>query len=61
VFIADKVVEEDRRMLLANELQSITLPDGVPQALSPAACDAFAIIQDLGLLGNGERPRFLQL
>jgi hypothetical protein len=46
-------------MLLANELESIALSDGTTQALGPAARDAFAI--DLCLLGNGERPQFLQL
>jgi hypothetical protein len=48
-------------MLLANELQSITLPDGTTQALGSAERDAFAIFEDLCLLGNGERPQFLQL
>jgi hypothetical protein len=61
MFVVDKVVEEDRRMLLANELESITLPDGTTQALGPAARDTFAIFEDLCLLGNGERPQFLQL
>jgi hypothetical protein len=61
MFVVDKVIEEDRRMLLANELESITLPDGATQALGPAARDAFAIFEDLCLLGNGERPQFLQL
>jgi hypothetical protein len=61
MFVVDKVIEEDRRMLLANELESITLPDGTTQALGPAARDAFAIFEDLCLLGNGERPQFLQL
>ena len=50
-------------MLLANELESITLPDGTTEALGPAmpVRDAFAIFKDLCLLGNGERPQFLQL
>jgi Guanine nucleotide exchange factor in Golgi transport N-terminal len=61
MFVVDKVIEEDRRMLLANELESITLPDGSTEALGPAARDAFAIFEDLCLLGNGERPQFLQL
>lgn len=61
MFVVDKVVEEDRRMLLANELESITLPDGTTQTLGPAARDAFAIFEDLCLLGNGEDPQFLQL
>lgn len=61
MFVVDKVVEEDRRMLLANELESITLPDGTTQVLGPAARDAFAVFEDLCLLGNGEPPQFLQL
>ncbi|KAI9452204.1 hypothetical protein F5148DRAFT_1237059 [Russula earlei] len=61
MFVVDKVIEEDRRLLLANELESITLPDGTTQALGHAARDAFAIFEDLCLLGNGERPQFLQL
>ena len=61
MFVVDKVVEEDRRMLLANELESITFPDGTTQTLGPAARDAFAVFEDLCLLGNGERPQFLQL
>jgi hypothetical protein len=52
MFIVDKVVDEDRRMLLANELESITFPDGTPQALGPAARDAFGIFEDLCLLGT---------
>lgn len=61
MFVVDKVVEEDRRMLLANELESVTLPGGTTQTLGPAARDAFAIFEDLCLLGNGESPQFLQL
>ena len=58
MFVVDKVVEEDRRMLLANELESISLPDRTTQALGPAVRDAFAIFKDLCLLCNGERPQF---
>ena len=60
MFIINKIVEEDHRMLLANELESITLPNGTTQALAPAVHDAFAIFEDLCLLGNGEHPQFLQ-
>ena len=62
--VVHKVVEEDRRMLLAivaNELESITHPDGTIEALGPAARDVFVFFKDLCLLGNGERPHFLQL
>jgi hypothetical protein len=41
--VVDKVVEEDRRILLANELESITLPDWTKQALRSPARSAFAI------------------
>jgi len=51
-------VEEDRRLLLAIELESIPLPDGTTRSLGP---DAFAIFEDLYLLGNDERPQFLHL
>ena len=61
MFVVDKVVDEDRRLLHTNELEPITLPDGTTQTLGPAARDAFAIFEDLCLLGNGERPQFLQL
>jgi hypothetical protein len=51
--LVNKVVEEDRCMLLAHELESTTPPDGTTQALGPAMRDAFAIFEDLCLLGNG--------
>jgi hypothetical protein len=61
-FVVDKVVvEEDRRMLLVNELESITLLDTTTQAFGPAARDALAIFEDLCLLDNGGLPQFLQL
>jgi hypothetical protein len=56
MFIVDKIVEEDRRMLLANELQSMALQNRTTQALDRAARDAFAVFEDLCLLGNIERP-----
>jgi len=40
---------------------TLTLPDGTTQSLGPAARDTFSIFEDLCLLGNGERPPFLQL
>jgi hypothetical protein len=49
MFVVDKdwleVVQEGRCMLLANELESITLPNGVTQELGPTAHDAFAIVR----------------
>jgi hypothetical protein len=47
-------------MLLANEHESVTLPNGTTRALGPAARDAFAIFEGLCMLCNGERPQFLQ-
>ena len=44
MFVVGKVVEEDRRLLLASELESITLPDGMPRSLGPTARDACAIL-----------------
>jgi hypothetical protein len=52
MFVVNKVVEADRRMVLSNELELITLPNRLTQALGPAARDAFAIFEDLCLLGN---------
>ena len=61
MFVVDKVVEEDRRILLANELESITLPDETTQAFCPATYDAFVIFKGLSLLGNDKRPQYLRL
>ena len=55
MFVVDKVVEEDRRLLHANELESITSPDGTTQTLGPAKRGAFVIFEEL-CLGNNERP-----
>jgi hypothetical protein len=52
MFVVNKVVEDDRRMLLSNELESITLLNRLTQALGPAARDAFVTFEDLCLLGN---------
>ena len=46
MFIVDKVVEEDRRMLV-NELESITLPEMTTRALRPTVHGAFATFEDL--------------
>jgi Guanine nucleotide exchange factor in Golgi transport N-terminal len=59
MIVIDSVVEEDRCMLLANELGPITLPNETTKELSPTAQDTFAIFGDPRLLGNGERPQFL--
>jgi Guanine nucleotide exchange factor in Golgi transport N-terminal len=54
MIVVDRVVEEDRRMLLANELGPITLPNGATKELSPTTHDIFAVFGDLRLLGSGE-------
>jgi len=61
MFVVDKAIKEDRHLLLASKLVSITHPDGTTQSLGPAARDSLSIFGDLCLLGNGERPQFLQL
>jgi hypothetical protein len=56
MFIVDKVEQEDRRMLLVNVLESITLPDGATQVPVPERATRFLrYLQDVCLLGNGER------
>src|SRR6266699_1486157 len=60
MFINDNVVENDRRMLHVNELESKTLPDVSTQALCPAARDAFVIFEDFFLLGNGDCPQLFR-
>jgi hypothetical protein len=47
MFVVDKLVKEDRRMLLANELESITPLDTTIQPLGPPSRDTFAISEDL--------------
>lgn len=62
MFVVDKVVEEDRRGdLPPDPIQDTQLPNGTTKPLGPAAHDAFSIFQDLCLLGNSEKPLFLQL
>ncbi|KAJ3522926.1 hypothetical protein NM688_g8802 [Phlebia brevispora] len=62
MFVVDKVVDEDRRDDLPQDLfTEVTVPDGTTKPLGPSARDAFAVFQDLCLLANGERPLFLKL
>ena len=42
-------------------LADVQLPDGSRKALPPSARDALAVFEDLCLLANSEKPRFLQL
>lgn len=62
MFVVDKMVEEDKcDELDPNALSEIHLPDGATKFLSPSARDAYSVFEDLCLLANGERPRFLRL
>ncbi|KAH9933694.1 hypothetical protein B0H21DRAFT_699431 [Amylocystis lapponica] len=62
MFVVDKVVDEDRRdEVEVGTLAEMTLPDGSTKTLGPSAQDAFAVFEDLCLLANAERPRFLKL
>jgi hypothetical protein len=61
MFVVDKVIEEDRRMLLNNKLESITLLDITTQAFGPTTRNAIAIFEDLCLLDDGGHPQFQQL
>ena len=60
MFVVDKVVEEDKREVLS-DIEDTYLPDGTTRALSPSARDAFAVVEDLCLLANSEKPHFLKL
>jgi hypothetical protein len=62
MFVVDKVVDEDRRDdPQPEDVAEITLPNGDTKALGPSPRDAFAVFEDLCLLANSERPRFLKL
>ncbi|CCL98022.1 uncharacterized protein FIBRA_00015 [Fibroporia radiculosa] len=62
MFVVDKVVDEDRRDIVdVTAMVETTLPNGDVKSLGPSAQDAFAVFQDLCLLANAERPRFLKL
>ncbi|EJD40839.1 hypothetical protein AURDEDRAFT_115706 [Auricularia subglabra TFB-10046 SS5] len=61
MFVMDKVVMEDAHDAPTPELIPTTLPDGTTVELQPSSRDAFSIFEDLCLLANAERPRFLKL
>jgi hypothetical protein len=42
IFVVDKIVEVDLRLLFADALESITLPDGMTQSRSPALREALS-------------------
>ena len=45
MFVIDEVVEEDRRLLLACELESSTLQDRTSGSLSPAPPDVYVTLR----------------
>ena len=62
MFVVDKVVDEDRREETdPDQLSERELPDGTSISLGPSAEDAFSVFEDLCLLANAERPKFLKL
>lgn len=62
MFVVDKVVDEDRKdNLESGDLRDVTLPNATTKPLGSSARDAFAVFEDLCLLANSERPKFLKL
>jgi protein MON2 len=63
MFVVDKVVDEDRAEPSDQNptLTTILLPDESSVDLQPSARDAFSVFEDLCLLANSERPKFLKL
>ena len=65
MFVVDKMVLEDQ-INEANEtpsmkLAQVQLPDGGTTKLGPSAKDTFSVFEDLCLLANSEKPKFLKL
>ena len=65
MFVVDKMVLEDQ-INESNEVPSlklaeVQLPDGSTKQLGPSAKDTFSVFEDLCLLANSEKPRFLKL
>lgn len=64
MFVVDKVVDEDRAEPSDSQQTPTTstlLPDDSSADLKPSALDAFSVFEDLCLLANSERPKFLKL
>ena len=65
MFVSDKVVEEDRRAESAIgrawETEEVVLPDENRKTVGPSAKDVYSIFEDLCLLCNSEKPKFLKL
>ena len=65
MFVVDKMVLEDQ-INESNEspslkLAPVQLPNGSTVKLGPSAKDTFSVFEDLCLLANSEKPRFLKL
>ena len=60
MFVVDKVVDEDKAEPSGQATMTL-LPDESSVDLEPSARDAFSVFEDLCLLANSERPKFLKL
>ncbi|KAF5319150.1 hypothetical protein D9619_008506 [Psilocybe cf. subviscida] len=65
MFVVDKMDVEDRleesEEIPSAALTEVHVPDGTTKMLGPSAKDAFSVFEDLCLLANGEKPRYLKL
>lgn len=65
MFVVDKVVLEDQinesNDIPSLKLAEVQLPNGSTTKLGPSAKDTFSVFEDLCLLANSEKPRFLKL
>ena len=65
MFVVDKMVLEDQinesNETPSPELVEVQLPNGTTTKLGPSAKDTFSVFEDLCLLANSEKPRFLKL
>lgn len=65
MFVVDKMVLEDRisesSETPSQKLAKVQLPNGTTKQLGPSARDTFSVFEDLCLLANSEKPRFLKL
>ena len=65
MFVVDKMVLEDQINESSEtpslKLTEVQLPNGDTTKLGPSANDAFSVFEDLCLLANSEKPKFLKL
>lgn len=63
MLVVDKVLDEDRLQAPSgtSDIVPTVLPDGNSVTLRPSARDAFSVFEDLCLLANSEKPKFLRL